>query len=315
MGILIGIDGGGTHSAAAAAWEDGRIAAVCRGDGLNFHNAGVETVKARLEEMARTLSQASGAPIDELCAGMSALDFPADEATTAMFCGGLFERRQLDLQSDAYAALMGLTLGRPGVIVICGTGSMLVCLDKDGQQHAAGGWGYLLGDAGSSYTLAREALVRAIDFFEGLAPETVLAGDALRYFGAREPRRLIDCFYPLPPEKVAGFAKHVLIRAAEGEPAALDIVSRNMHRLAELAAQLVKTYPESCRVGLYGGVFEHNELARRLFSDALCALSPQAEVRMPDVPPELGALIHLFQKRGKLTPEVLHNLKSTYYKE
>ena len=315
MGILIGIDGGGTHSTAAAAWEDGRIAAVAKGDGLNFHNAGVDVVKARLEEMARTLSQKSGAPIDELCAGMSALDFPADEATTALFCGGLFERKQLDLQSDAYAALMGLTRGNPGVIVICGTGSMLVCLDKEGHQHAAGGWGYLLGDAGSSYTLAREALLRAIDFFEGLAPETVLAQDALRYFGAKEPRKLIDCFYPLPPEKVAGFAKHVLIRAAEGEEAALEIVSRNMHRLAGLAAQLLKTHPESYRVGLYGGVFEHNELARRLFADALLALAPQAEICMPEYPPELGALIHLFHKRGKLTPEVLHNLKSTYYKE
>ncbi|MBP3645709.1 MAG: hypothetical protein J6K55_04720 [Clostridia bacterium] len=315
MGILIGIDGGGTHSTAAAAWPDGRIAARCEGGGLNFHNVGVDTVRSRLEEMARTLSDASGAEIDELCAGMSALDFPADEETTALFTGGLFTREMLDLQSDAYAALIGLTQGRPGVIVICGTGSMLVCLDQQGRQHASGGWGYLLGDAGSSYTLAREALLRAIDQFEGLASKTALAQDALGYFGAKEPRKLIDCIYPLPPEKVAGFAKHVLIRAAEGEEAALEIVSRNMRRLALQAAQLVKTHPESRLVGLYGGVFEHNELARRLFGEELRRLSPEAEICSPDYPPELGALIHLFQKRGALTPEVLENLKSSYYKE
>ena len=315
MGILIGIDGGGTHSTAAAAWPNGRIAARCEGGGLNFHNVGVEPVRSRLEEMARTLSGMAGAKIDQLCAGMSALDFPADEETTRLFTGGLFTREMLDLQSDAYAALIGLTQGNPGVIVICGTGSMLVCLDQEGQQHISGGWGYLLGDAGSSYTLAREALLRAIDCFEGLAGQTVLAQDALLYFGAKEPRRLIDCIYPLPPEKVAGFAKHVLIRAREGEEAALEIVSRNMRRLALQASQLVKAHPESYRVGLYGGVFEHNELARRLFGEEFKRLAPEAELCSPDYPPELGALIHLFKQRGMLTPEVLHNLKSTYYKE
>jgi len=312
MGILIGIDGGGTHSTAAAAWPDGRIAARCKGGGLNFHNVGVDTVRSRLEEMAQTLSDMAGAQIDTLCAGMSALDFPADEETTNLFTGGLFTRDMLDLQSDAYAALIGLTQGHPGVIVICGTGSMLVCLDQHGRQHVSGGWGYLLGDAGSSYTLAREALLRAIDHFEGLAGETALAQDALQYFSAKEPRKLIDCIYPLPPEKVAGFAKHVLIRAAEGETAALEIVSRNMRRLAVHAAQLVKNHPESFRVGLYGGVFEHNELARRLFGEELMRLAPEAQICSPDYPPELGALIHLFRKRGMLTPEVLHNLKSTY---
>ena len=46
--ILIGIDGGGTHSTAVAAWPDGRVAAVVPGGGQNFHNEGMEIVRARL---------------------------------------------------------------------------------------------------------------------------------------------------------------------------------------------------------------------------------------------------------------------------
>ena len=311
--LLIGIDGGGTHSTAVAAYPDGRIAAVTEGGGLNFHNSGVETVRQRLEAMVDDLCRRSGCEVDEVCAGMAALDAPADEATTARFTG-MLTANQLDLQSDAYIALMGFTLGRPGVIVICGTGSMLLMLDGKGNQRPAGGWGYLLGDAGSGYTLAKEGLLAAIDAFEGTGPATPLLEDALSYFGADVPRGLIDRIYApeITTARIAGFARHVLKHAHEGEETARAILRRNMERLGRSAAQLIASAPEAARVGLYGGIFGHSELARSFFTEALQRFSPGAEVCALDYPPELGALIHLFSKRGLLTEEVLANLKSTY---
>ena len=124
--LFIGIDGGGTHSTAAAVRPDGSVAALAYGGGLNFHNSGVEAVRERLESMVTELCEKAGVPVQNtmVCAGMSALDLPGDEATTRLFSAGCLAFEQLDLQSDAYAALMGCTLGEPGVIVICGTGSM-----------------------------------------------------------------------------------------------------------------------------------------------------------------------------------------------
>lgn len=312
--VLIGIDGGGTHSTAVAAYPDGRIAAVTKGGGLNFHNSGVETVHRRLEEMTEELCARCGAEAEEICVGMSALDAPADEATLALFTKGMFRHGQLDLQSDAYIALQGFTLGKPGVIVICGTGSMLLMLDEKGRQHAAGGWGYLLGDAGSGYTLAREGLLAAIDQAEGLGPDTPLLSDALTYFGAAAPRGLIDRIYApdATPDQLAGFARCVLQRAREGNAAAREILQRNMIRLARLAARLIAEAPEADRAGLYGGVFGHSELARELFAKALSKLAPGASVCQLEYPPELGALIHLFQKRGALTEDVLACMKQSY---
>ena len=313
-GILIGIDGGGTHSTAVAAYPDGRIAAVAYGGGLNFHNIGVEIVRQRLEEMVAELCAAAGCEAEEICVGMSALDAPADADTLAQFTAGVFREGQLDLQSDAYIALMGFTLGRPGVIVICGTGSMLLMLDGAGCQHAAGGWGYLLGDAGSGYTLAREGLLAAIDYAEGLGPATPLLADALGYFQADAPRGIIDRVYApeATPDQLAGFARWVLTRAREGDPVALEILSRNMKRLARHAAHLVDRVPEAGCVGLYGGIFGHSELARECFTRELAALAPAAEVHTLEYPPELGALIHLMRKRGSLTDEVLTRMKLTY---
>lgn len=313
-GLLIGIDGGGTHSTAVAAYPDGRIAAVACGGGLNFHNVGVEIVRQRMEDMVAQLCSHSGCAAEAVCVGLSALDAPADDATLSTFTTGTLKKDQLDLQSDAYIALMGLTQGKPGVIVICGTGSMLLMVDAQGVQHASGGWGYLLGDAGSGYTLAREGLLAAIDHAEGLGDATPLLQDALDYFRLSTPRGLIDRIYApgFTPDQLAGFARCVLARAQEGEAVSSAILRRNMERLARHAATLIALRPEASCVGLYGGVFAHSDTARTLFADALRRLTPQVQIVSPEYPPELGALIHLFAKRGLLNPGVLAAMKSTY---
>lgn len=312
--LLIGIDGGGTHSTAVAAYPDGRIAAVTEGGGLNFHTSGVDAVRSRMESMVEALCHRCGAKAAQVCVGTAALDAPADEATLARFCGGLFSKEQLDLQSDAYIALMGFTMGNPGVIVICGTGSMLLMLDDKGDQRVAGGWGYLLGDFGSGYALAHDGLLAVIDASEGIGPKTAISADALQYFGAAAPRLIIDRIYApdTTPADIAGFARYVLTRAQENDAVAYEIVSRNMKRLALSAAKLIESAPKANRVGLYGGIFRHSDLARGIFSKSLQSLSPGAVICNPDYPPELGALIHLFKKNGTLTDEVLIRMKSTY---
>jgi len=312
--LLIGIDGGGTHSTAAAAWPNGRIAAVAYGGGLNYHHIGIERVRLRMEDMVAQLCEKAGAEHPLVCVGMSALDGPADEEILARFTGGRFEPGQLDLQSDAYAALMGFTRGEPGMIVICGTGSMLLLLDEESRQHVSGGWGYLLADEGSSYTLAREALLAVIDESEGTGEKTVLTRHALDYFGVSAPRMIIDKVYApdFTPDRLAGFARHVLMEAENGEHTACSILQRTMPRLAAQAAQLMKKAPSAHRVGLYGGVFMHSAAARICFTDTLCRLAPQAQICPLDYPPELGAIIHLMRKEGLLCGSVLTQLKTTY---
>ncbi|MBR2942140.1 MAG: hypothetical protein IKB82_01955 [Clostridia bacterium] len=313
-GLLIGIDGGGTHSTAVAARQDGQVVAIAHEDGLNYHNIGVEPVLRRMENMARALCASAGSPFDAVCVGMSALDAPADDATLSLFTGGFFSREQLDLQSDAYIALMGFTRGDPGMIVICGTGSMLLLSDHSGAQHVSGGWGYLLGDAGSGYTLAREGIIAAIDAQEGLASPTALAAHACAYFDVPSLRQIIDRVYApgFTPDRLAGFARHVLAEAARGDDAANGILHRNMQRLARQAASLMHASSGTRRIGLYGGIFAHSPLARALFSDTLLALCPQAEICSLEYPPELGAIIHLMKQRGTLNEESLLRLKQSY---
>ena len=136
----------------------------------------------------------------------------------------------------------------------------------------------------------------------------------MAFFHSETPRGLIDRIYApdCTPDRIAGFARCVLERAAKGEQTASAILERNMKRLASLAAHMIKRAPEAFRVGLYGGIFAHSPMARKLFSEALSALCPDALTGTPDLPPELGAVIHLMQAKGPVTEETLDTMKSTY---
>ena len=312
--VIIGVDGGGTKTVAVAAGMDGSILAVQRGAGINYNNIGMDKARSTLRQVIDGLLEKCGRDYAEICVGMPALDMAADEATTLAFAGDAFDPARLDLQSDAYTALQGFTLGKPGMIVICGTGSILLLMDGKGAQHVHGGWGHLLGDPGSSHTLALSGLRAAIDAWEHVGPKTALTQAAQAHFSLAHPRQLIDRVYApdCAPDTIARFAKEVLLLAAEGDEQALRIVEMNMAHIAGQAAALINEHPEAFRVGLYGGVFAHNPLARDLFRNSLVQHIPGAIVGFPEYPPELGALIHSFQKRGLITDQLLSQMKSSY---
>src|ERR1022692_4399769 len=72
------------------------------------------------------------------------------------------------MSDDAVIALAGATAGEPGIVTIAGTGSIAFGRNGTGSiafgRNAAGrtartgGWGYIFGDEGSGFDIARQAL-------------------------------------------------------------------------------------------------------------------------------------------------------------
>ena len=299
--IYVGIDGGGTHSTAVAVLNDGTILRREESGGLNYLTDGLPACTKRLRDLAARVTQGlPNAPL-RLCAGLAALDAPAEPDILAAFQEALPQPlRDLDLQSDLYIALMGHTAGAPGLMAVCGTGSMLMALDAQGTQHVMGGWGYRLHDAGSGYSLTRAALIRAVETWEERQESTPLLRSALAFFGAAAPRALIAPLYDASctPDRFAAFGAQVIGLAEDGDAAALCILRREMAQLSAQAARLLSRVPEAKAVGLYGGVFEHSLLARSLFTGHLRAAHPLARVAPALFPPEIGAVIHRMKQDG-----------------
>jgi N-acetylglucosamine kinase-like BadF-type ATPase len=117
--------------------------------------------------------------------------------------------------SDAEAAHLGALGGRAGMLLLAGTGSMVLGKDASGQWARAGGLGPLLGDEGSAFWIGREWL-RATIHGTGFAT-------ARRILGS-----------PDPVARIAALAPGVLRRARGGSRRARRITAAAQAALADL---------------------------------------------------------------------------------
>lgn len=314
-GIILGVDGGGTRSTAIAVDQSGRVLAKVMGESLNYHNIGIRTARSNLKATVDDLLCQSGyQEYLQLVVGLSALDSLADRQMTREFAGELFNPDRLTLESDAYVALMGVTLGEAGAIVICGTGSMILLVDREGKEHVRGGWGTTLGDACSSYSLALGGMRASIAAQEGYGKETGLVQAVLEYFNIRHLRDMINIVYnpQCTPAMLAGFAPQVLRLAKEGDEAAGQILRREADVLIMQASSLLQAHPDVSIVGIHGGIFQHNTWVGEEFSNRLQSATPNVQVIWPEYPPEVGAVMYALKKRGKLTSSILKTIKKSF---
>lgn len=161
---------------------------------------------------------------------------------TARECGRMAHRlsglaRRVRVIPDAQAAALGALGGQPGVLVLSGTGSIVVGHDGRGRWERAGGFGPLLGDEGSGFWLGREWL-RA----------TVGAGD----FEA--VRALAHASKPV--SAIAALAPMVIARARRGDRRARGIVAAGQAHLAANAADVARrlVLPTPVTMSWAGGV-------------------------------------------------------------
>jgi N-acetylglucosamine kinase-like BadF-type ATPase len=202
-----------------------------------------------------------------------------------------FQTARVRVTHDAPIALAGAVERRPAVVVIAGTGSVAYAEDVTGRSLRVGGYGYLFGDEGSSFWLARSALTFAMD--ESDRGRSSSLGDAaLAYFDRPDLRALARAFYlrEIGRPQLATYARVVLDAARLGDGQAAALVDRAAVALATLAAIAIERLEitASVPVAFIGGLFANADLTRKV-SDALGALAASARVVQPLHEPAVGA--------------------------
>ena len=214
----------------------------------------------------------------------------------------LISARRLEVSHDATTALIGATEGHPGIIVIAGTGSIAFGMNAHGKTARAGGWGYLIGDAGSAFDLARCALIAALRQEEGWGPPTQLRERLLAFTGASGLNEALHRWYTVefPREWVASFARQVDEAARAGDWAAREILRSGASGLAQLAARVRRRIfrpREQALVSYSGGVFK-GKLLRERFR-RLVGQQGNNRVRPPALGPAAGALLAAYRNADR----------------
>jgi N-acetylglucosamine kinase-like BadF-type ATPase len=193
--LVIGIDAGGTSLRAALARAGGgavlRTASAGAG---NPRSVPVEVLTERLTACVAPLAEAAGAgSVAAVVAGVAGAEprDPEDAGTrvavaalrAALRRGGV-GAVPVEVYGDteiAFAAGPGAP--ESGVVLIAGTGASAARIAGRRQTATADGHGWLLGDEGSGFWIAREALRAALRALDGRGPATGLADRLLSATG------------------------------------------------------------------------------------------------------------------------------------
>ncbi|EWG07446.1 MAG: BadF/BadG/BcrA/BcrD type ATPase [Candidatus Aramenus sulfurataquae] len=287
--ILVGVDAGGTSTGALAYTCEGKLIGYHVSGPGNYHNVGLERALKNIKEAI--FHATNNETPDVVCIGLAGLDSRHDYEVLSRALYGI--GKKVIIEHDSFIALYAETRGKPGVITIAGTGSVVVAYDGK-KRYKYGGEGWLLSDDGSSYWMGRKALRTLTKMLDGRMEMTKMGEMLLKEMKIRDLDDLIKWAYHEGHKvnEIAGLAKVVDRAASEGDAIAKEIIYNAAKELSSITIYASRKISER-KAYLSGGIFS-SELYLKYFIDFLSEAG--IEGKLSRMPAEYGAVLLAFKE-------------------
>ncbi|KAJ7965015.1 N-acetyl-D-glucosamine kinase [Quillaja saponaria] len=313
--VILGLDGGTTstvcicmpivpfsHSQPESLPILARAVAGCS----NHNSVGETAARETLEQVMAVALSKSGSnrsSVRAVCLAVSGVNHPTDQQRIMNWLRDIFPRHvRLYVQNDAVAALASGTMGKlHGCVLIAGTGTIAYGFTEDGKEARAAGAGPILGDWGSGYGIAAQALTAIIKAHDGRGLNTMLASSILDELGLSSADELIGWTYADPSwARIAALVPVVVSCAEAGDEVANKILLDSVKELASSVKAVVQrlglcsgdgkgTFP----LVMVGGVLEANrswDIGKEVIN-CLSKQFPGVFPIRPKVEPAVGAAL------------------------
>ena len=266
--ILIGVDAGGTKTQILVHRDVPEAPSPFEGGGINLKRDGISSAAEKLATLIKeAINDCSATASLHLCAGIAGAGRSQDREALQQQLSSLLEPRPLltSLCTDADIAYYAAHKNNPGVLIIAGTGSIILAKNEDGEFLRAGGWGYKLGDEAAGYQLGRAGLAAVADHMDG-GPQTLLTSLIKHALEIANANELISHTYN-PATRIQSIAPLVLEAAQQGDQMAQLILDDQLSRLAKrLQWMLDKHAGIATCVCIFGGLSKNAFYLERLKS-------------------------------------------------
>ena len=251
---FLGIDGGGSKTTFLLV--DDYYNEICHVQTGPSNHLSVGNDAAR-EAIAHGISQLTEQP-NIVCAGFAGAGRPDSVAFYREVLQSLVPGAQvIIIESDAFISSIGAIGIDLGVLLIAGTGSIVIGRDKDRSMFRVGGWGPYFGDEGSGFWIGREAVRAALRSLDSQSPtgftERVATG-----LGLKSISEVVGAWAggQIGIPEIAGlFSDVVDFYPAEPSGQILTEAAAHLRSLVEIAAKRVGL--PDCRKSLSGSVAGH----------------------------------------------------------
>jgi N-acetylglucosamine kinase-like BadF-type ATPase len=293
MDYIIGVDGGGTKTEVAAYnLRDEKIAESTTGPG----NPAVDynlAEKNILLGVSQCLNNINTKEVEGECRGIymgiAGIEVKDNKSRLEAQIRNAFRCHVIGVHDSelAHAAIFN---GNDGIITIAGTGSVSYGRYK-GKTHRTGGWGHVLGDEGSGYWIALEALKRmTLEADLGMKAST-LSQQMLTYLGVHSVAGMKDFVLGSGKYEIAAATVAVVRSAQKGDEEALEILDRAGQELAVMTERLCKKLEiyDPVEIGFSGGILLKVNQTRESFRAHLESNLNSIKILEEAVPSTKGA--------------------------
>ncbi|WP_125153487.1 N-acetylglucosamine kinase [Clostridium rectalis] len=268
MLYVIGVDGGGTKTEAVAYDLEGEmIMSSLRGFGnlLNGKDEALKNIIDSIEEIVNNLGKENLKALYLGVAGSEVGD------NSRIIEKEIKDKLALDsvVMNDGELALRAILKGEDGILTIAGTGSIAFGINKD-KSCKCGGWGHLLGDEGSGYKIAIEAIKNMIYEEDYLLEKSALTKAIMEKLNISSVSEITSFVYSSTKDEVASLTPIVSKLADKGDRLSKEILLQEGIAIAKSTENVYKKLKfNTCLIGLVGGVIKKSAVVRQAFEKYL----------------------------------------------
>lgn len=316
MNYYIGIDSGATATDVIGANDEGRILVNRKFKPINFNLLGSEESARRLVSIINASVCRLPCPIPYAkpsglrsikCIAACIAGTGDDKARGKLLrlVSNKIKFKRLRIYPDitgAFASAFDTDDTNCGVL-IAGTGSVLYYRKRNGTYSRTGGWGRIIGDEGSGWWIAREALSRVMQNYDGRGKKTQLESDIKNKFRLT-PQNMVKKIYHDNFE-ISKLTKLVFSCAENGDRVSQAIIKHAAEHLAQHLApvEFSKSRPvgiknRNLRIALCGSLFSEEKLLEKYFRTISEQKYPNIKFIKPKRKPVYGALKLAMQHTG-----------------
>ena len=294
MDYFIGLDGGGTKTKCVLTNNELKIIASQTGGATNPLTTGFdESAKVLVYLIKQVYKKIKSRSRVYICAGIAGCGRKSHANKLKNILkirlrnsGIVFQN--LEIVGDAETAIEGALCGKPGALLIAGTGSILVGKDIYGNFHIIGGYGKLIGDEGGGYSISRKGLNAVSKYYDDRGKESLLVKYLTEKFRINNRGELIAKVYS-KSFSVSDVTPLVLLAAKNNDRICREILDGEINELVLHVKAMKQYFPSNNILISFAGSLLINknyfstELRRRLVQNT--------KIVKAKYPPEIGAVI------------------------
>ncbi len=295
---FIGFDGGATKTSGAIINSKGEVLTEKTGGPSNFQMIGIPQASKNIIDVVKEAlaeTRLEFADIKGLFLGLTGAGRKSDQ--DRMKTG--FEEYLRDnnlpvpwigVESDALAALEGAFTGKAGMILISGTGSILLAKDSRGTVRRAGGWGRFIGDEGSGYAIGKAGLSAYVKGYDRRGKKTKISELVGQRLNVESPQSLVLKVYHENFD-IASVARLVLDAANEGDEVALSIVRDAADELLSHVRAAVSAVGTEIPIAFMGSIISHENALVTKLTNLISREFPTMKICRPEQSAAVGAAL------------------------